>query len=194
MTIGWTRTMIRKRMTMTTMMMVLKLGQVRRGETGLLFSLSYRSRRENVDDRVYPRYPDPNRPVGLGRLRSKRRKHRHAHRIVHQIAHQIEPLIRHQLDLHLDRHLRAGPSDRPGTCNPCIIPKSIRSMRWTTSRPLQDRCPGGRSRIRARAMTTTCVWDERRAGEESSGRVGVGAEAGCGPSGARSGMRMRIWT
>jgi hypothetical protein len=59
MTIGWTKMMIRKRMTMMTMTK-LGLGQVRRGETGLLFSLSYRSRRENADDHVYRRRPDPN--------------------------------------------------------------------------------------------------------------------------------------
>ena len=35
MTIGWTKMTIRKRTMMTTMMMVLRLGQVRRGETGL---------------------------------------------------------------------------------------------------------------------------------------------------------------
>jgi hypothetical protein len=187
MTIGWTKTMIRKRMMMMTMTK-LGLGQVRRGETRLLSSQSYRSRPGNADDHVYPRYPDPNRPANLENL-PKRRKHPHAHRI----ARQIEPLIRHQPDLHPDRHLRAGPSGRHGICNPCIIRKSIRSMRWTMSRPRQDRCLEGQSRIRARAMTT-CVWDERRAGEESSGRVGVGAEAGCAQSRARSGMRMLIWT
>lgn len=195
MTIGWTKMTIRKRMMMKTTMMVLRPGQVRRGETGLPSSLSYRSRRGNADDHVYPRYPDPNRPAKIEKVQPKQRKHPHAHRIVRQIAHQIELLIHHRPDLHPDQHPRAGPYDRPETCNPCIIPKFIRSMRSTMSRPLQDRYLGGRFRIRARATTaTTCVWDGRRVGEESSGRVGVGVEAGCGPSRARSGMRMRIWT
>ena len=181
-TIEWTKMtmMKRKRTTRTT---AKPSGKRLRGtSTG-----SLRSRRNPGDDRDCPR---SNERTGIAPLvRSQRQRPRRGRLPEHQTA-----LPADRPNFPPVQHLRADPHDQLGTSSQCIKPKATRWTNWTTSPLLRDRFRGCCLRIPARVTAMISAWRGLRAGEGSSGRVGVGVGVGFDRTRERSGMTMRMST